>query len=95
MDGTSVNISGVNATISAEALAFLQSDIYNAGYGLVQIAMAVYGFAVYWYEKQERGTKSLPIQLLVSAFYYMGYFGINGGIFVANYLFDLKGGLLH
>ena len=58
--------------------------------------MAAYGFALYWYERRARGYyRSLPIQMLITSFYYMAVFGANSAIFAANYFYDLKGGLLH
>ncbi len=94
-NGTGINIGGIDPTISSDAFAYVLHDTYNAVYGLVQVVMAAYGFALYYYENQARSSISLPAVIYVTSFFFMGIFGFNSLIFIANYLFDLKGGFLH
>ena len=75
-------------------MSFVLKDTYNSVYGLTQIAFALYGFALFYFERNVRGG-SLPGLLTVVSFYIMGFFGLNSLVFVGNYFYDLKGGLLH
>ena len=78
-------------------MSFVLKDTYNSVYGLTQIAVALYGFALYYFEKNARGGsfRSLPGLLTVVSFYIMGFFGLNSLVFVGNYFYDLRGGFLH
>ena len=53
-NGTNITIGGIDSTITAEALAYVTSDVYNAIYGLTQVSMAAYGFALFYFEIRDR-----------------------------------------
>ena len=78
-------------------MSFVLKDTFNTVYGLTQIAFALYGYALFYFEKNARSgsLRSLPGLLTGVSFYIMGFFGLNSLLFVANYFYDLKGGLLH
>ena len=74
-------------------MSLVLNDTYNAVYGLTQLVIALYGFALFYFERYQ--FKSSLDVLSIVAFYIMGFFGLNSLVFVANYFYDLKGGWLH
>ena len=70
-------------------------DTYNTVYAGSQLALALYGFATYYYEKNNPRKGASFTELNILTFFIMGFFGFNSLVYAGNYFYDLKGGLLH
>ncbi len=76
-------------------MALVLNDTYNTLYALTQIAFALYGIAIFYFEDRTRRLGVSFNGIAAVAIYTTTVFGFNSLIYIGNYFYDLKGGLLH
>ena len=71
------------------------NDTYNTLYALSQVALALYGIAMFYFENKTSRNGISFNGIAAIAIYITTVFGFNSLIYIGNYFYDLKGGLLH